>query len=86
MSFTKMQARGQITIPRDVRKKLQLRPGDVLSLFVTGPETVEMRILPRRSFADLREQYRIDATAHEIDEFLRKGEWQAEARKDVFGQ
>ena len=37
MEVGKVQARGQITLPRAVRKAADIKPGDLIAMKVTGP-------------------------------------------------
>jgi len=45
MSEARMTSKGQITVPRDVRLKLNLKPGDRVLFIVEDDGTVRMRAL-----------------------------------------
>ena len=48
----KMQARGQVTIPRAIRKAAGVNPGDTVTLAATGAGKVELTVLDtKRSLA-----------------------------------
>jgi antitoxin PrlF len=52
MSEAKMTSKGQITVPKDVRQKLGLKPGDRVRFIVEGDGRV--RILPaKRDISEL---------------------------------
>ena len=38
MTYARLTSKGQVTIPKEVRAKLHLKPGDVLSYEVRGEE------------------------------------------------
>jgi AbrB family looped-hinge helix DNA binding protein len=78
----KVLARGQVTLPSVVRREAGVRPGDLVTVRVTGPGTLEVRVLRGLTPHELFERYRIEG---EIDEAVDREAWQAEAAKDVFG-
>lgn len=60
MGIGRIQPRGQITLPRDVRRAAHIEPGDTVSIRVLEPGKVEIRVLPRLKLAEALERYRID--------------------------
>jgi AbrB family looped-hinge helix DNA binding protein len=60
MELTKIQARGQITLPRAIRKAADFKPGDVVGIKVTGPGRVEIHVVSRLTLAETFEKYRIE--------------------------
>ena len=80
MPLGKVLARGRITVPRTIRNAAGLKPGDVVSFRVTGPDTVELTILPRLRLAEALERYRI---AGVIDEAEARAQWQAQAAMEA---
>lgn len=38
MTYARLTSKGQVTVPKEVRTRLQLQPGDVLSYEVEGDE------------------------------------------------
>lgn len=55
-----LQPRGQITLPKGVREAVQFKPGDRVQISVTGAGTIEMRVIPRMSLAEMLQRYRSD--------------------------
>ena len=81
LGLGKVLARGQVTLPRDVRRAADIRPGDTVSFRVNNG-VVEIRPLPRLRLEDTFEMYRIEgpidiaamreeAEAAEADEVIR---------------
>ena len=60
MALAKVQARGQVTLPRAIRREAGIRPGDTVFVTATGPNTVELRVLPRMTLAEALERYQIE--------------------------
>lgn len=82
MQIGKILARGQVTLPRDVRRAAGLRPGDIVAFEVTAPGHVELRALPHIRLAEALDRYRIDSP---IDDAQDREQWQADAAKDLLG-
>jgi AbrB family looped-hinge helix DNA binding protein len=80
MALGKVLARGQVTLPRDVRRAADLKPGDRVTFRVTKEGTVEIRPLPRLRLKDLLERYKIEEP---IDMAAAREEWQAQAAQEV---
>ena len=83
MSLSKVLTRGQITLPKDVRKAAGIEPGDTVFVHVTGPGKVELSVLPRLTLAELWERYKIEGP---IDWAKDSEHWEAEAAKDVISE
>ena len=77
-----MLARGQVTLPRQVRRAAGLEPGDVVSFQVTEDGAVEIRALPRLRLSEALERYRI---AGPVADAADRARWQARAAEDVLG-
>lgn len=80
---TLVGVRRQITMPEDVSKAVGLEPGKAVRVRQTGPDTLEIKVLPRLTFEEWLERYRVDepvdikklfaeAEQAEADEYLRK--------------
>jgi AbrB family looped-hinge helix DNA binding protein len=54
MAKTRVSARGQITIPKEVRKDLGLRPGDEIEFVKQNGNTVLRKRMPESPFAKWR--------------------------------
>jgi len=83
MAFSKVLARGQVTIPREVRRSAGIKPGDLVTFTVTEPGKVELNVLPRMTLAETLEKYHIDEPIDDWDKVTE--EWQEIAARDVFG-
>lgn len=83
VALSKLLPRGQVTLPRAIRREAGFEPGDTLTLRVTGTGTVEVRALPRLTLAEALEQYRIEGP---IDEAVDRERWYDEAAKEVIGE
>lgn len=83
MTVAKVLSRGQLTLPREVRKAANLKPGDVLHVTVVGPGELRVRVLPRLGPRELRERYPIEAPIHEATD---REAWQGAAAEDTLGE
>jgi AbrB family looped-hinge helix DNA binding protein len=82
MAISRVLSRGQVTLPSDVRRKAEIKPGDVVNIEVIGKGEVRFRVLPKLSPRELRELYPIDV---EIDEARDRLEWEKAAAEDALG-
>jgi AbrB family looped-hinge helix DNA binding protein len=80
LSLGKVLARGQVTLPREIRRAADLRPGDKVTFRVTDQRTVEIRALPRLTLDEALERYRIEEP---IDWENYRQAWQDEAVKGL---
>jgi bifunctional DNA-binding transcriptional regulator/antitoxin component of YhaV-PrlF toxin-antitoxin module len=83
VALGKVLGRGQITLPRDVRRAAKIQPGDTVSIQAVGPGKVEVRVLSRLTLKDLLELYPIEGP---IDLAADREKWEAEAAKEVLGR
>ena len=83
MELGKVQARGQITLPRAIRRAADIKPGDLIGMKVTGPGRVELHLVSRMTFTEAFERYRIEGP---IDEAADREAWQDIAARDVIGE
>ena len=61
MGLGRVQARGQVTIPAEVRGALRIRPGDVLLFEATGPDEGRFRVVrTTRSLDEYFDRWRVD--------------------------
>ena len=80
MALIKVQSRGQITIPRSIRQRAGVQPGDTVTLTVAGPGTVEMKVLRRMSLAETFERWQIEGP---INWAADREQWEAEAADEL---
>jgi len=83
MPVARVLSRGQVRLPREVRRKAGIKPGDVLSIEVLGPGLLQFSALPVVSPRELRERYPIEGPVRE--EADRAGRQEA-AVGDVLGK
>lgn len=80
MTVARVLGRGQVTLPRQIRRMAGINPGDTVNVEVVGPGRLQFTLLPKVSPRDLRQRYPIDAP---IDEPRDREAWQATAVRDV---
>jgi AbrB family looped-hinge helix DNA binding protein len=80
LGLGKVLSRGQVTLPRDVRKAADLKPGDKVSFRVTEKGVVEIRPLPQLRLEDTFEMWRIEGP---IDIAAMREEAEAAAADEV---
>lgn len=70
-----MTSKGQITVPKDVRLKLNLKPGDRVLFVVEGDGTVCMHALNKdiSSLIGILPRPKRTATLEEIEEAIQRG-------------
>ena len=78
----KVLPRGQVTVPRAIRRAVGLRPWDSVMFRATTPRTVEITVLPRLQLAEALERYQIEGP---IDDAADRTTWQDAAAQDVLG-
>ena len=76
MGVSKVLARGQITLPRQVRQAAGIAPGDNILVRITGPRKLELTILPGLTLAEALNRYHIEET---IDDANDRVAWQQRA-------
>jgi antitoxin PrlF len=74
MSEARMTSKGQITVPRDVRLKLNLKPGDRVLFIVEDDGAVRMRAANKdiSSLVGILPRPKRAATLEEIDEAIQR--------------
>jgi bifunctional DNA-binding transcriptional regulator/antitoxin component of YhaV-PrlF toxin-antitoxin module len=82
VAIGKVLARGQLTLPRAIRRAARVQPGDTVLFRVTGPGTIELKVLPRLGLIEALERYRIEGP---VDLNADRAEWQSQAARDVLG-
>ncbi len=76
----KVPARGQVTVPRDSRAALAVKPGDLLSFRPVDRGKVEFTRVPRIQLVEALDRYRI---TEPVDEGCQPQEWQLTAAADA---
>ena len=49
MARTKVTSKYQVTIPRDVREKVEVRPGEVVTMEALSANEILLRVYPRKA-------------------------------------
>jgi AbrB family looped-hinge helix DNA binding protein len=49
MARTKVTAKYQVTIPREVREKVEVRPGEVVSIEALSGNEILLKVYPRKA-------------------------------------
>ena len=83
MAIARIQARGQVTLPKEVREAAGVEPGDAVIVEATGRGTVELRVVPRMTLAETFERYRIEGR---VDLAADRARWEAEAADRVLAK
>jgi AbrB family looped-hinge helix DNA binding protein len=83
MAIARVQARGQVTLPKEVRDAAGVEPGDAVIVEATGRGTVELRVVPRMTLAETFERYRIDEP---VDIAADRGRWEEAAADRVLAK
>lgn len=88
MALVRVQAKGQMTVPRPIRDEMGIKTGTELVCLQTGPDTFECRVQPKPLTVDeLLERFSspgMAPTSEEIDAMVREGIL-AEARAEYGG-
>ena len=73
MSVAKVQARGQVTVPQEIRDLCGIEPGAELLFVPTGPHVFECRVLPaQRALMDLVERFTVQDVAPDLEKLRRE--------------
>lgn len=82
MALGKVMPRGQVTLPREIRRAAGIQPGDAVTFRVSGAGKVEIKVLPRLRLAEALARYHVEGP---VDDGGDRARWQAEAAEDVLG-
>jgi AbrB family looped-hinge helix DNA binding protein len=67
MSIARVQARGQVTVPHDIREACGIEPGTDLMFVQTGPDQFECWVMPpRQSLMELLDKYTVEGVAPDL--------------------
>ena len=83
MAHGRVLARGQVTLPREIRRAARIKPGDVVTFRVIAPGEIEITALPRLSLSEALERYQILGP---IDEAADRVQWEVRAAEDVLDE
>ena len=83
MARARMTSKGQITVPKEVRERLGLEPGDALDFSFEG-DRLEVRPLRRRRLEEFRGIFRVPRTPSFSEE--RAHAWAARGQQLAEGE
>jgi AbrB family looped-hinge helix DNA binding protein len=73
MASATVQARGQITVPQEVREKCGIEPGMAVTFEALAPGRFECQVLPpQRSVRELLEKYSMDGEVSDLEQIRAK--------------
>lgn len=67
MGTAKLQPRGQITIPAEIRRTLGWKPGDSISFGTTPDGVLQLRVIKRLPVRELLQKYRVEGDAPDLE-------------------
>ncbi len=76
LALGRVQSRGQITLPRQVRQAAQIQPGDSVTIQAVGPGRIEVKVVRRLTLQDLLDRYPIDVPVNVAAD---REKWEEEA-------
>ncbi len=63
----KVQSRGQITLPADIRKRVGMEPGTTVSIGIYGPNEIRIHAIKPMSIEEFKAQFPLDESAVGLD-------------------
>jgi AbrB family looped-hinge helix DNA binding protein len=82
IAIRRVLSRGQVTLPKDIRRRATIKPGDIVHIEAIGKGEVRIVALPNVSPRGLRDLYPIEA---EIDEARDRPVWDESAAAAALG-
>ena len=77
-TIAKVQARGQVTVPQEIREAYGIEPGSELLFLRAGKDHFECRVLPKpRSLIEFIKQHKIDGPPIDVEQLLKEAEEEA---------
>ena len=83
MATGRVQQRGQVTLPKEVRMLAGIGPGDLLDFRVVGPHQVTFEVIPVKPLEYFWERFQSDEPYD--DDAIREA-WQREAAEHVIDE
>lgn len=83
MTVSRVQSRGQITLPKAVRDEAQIKPGDIVHFRVLGPSRVEVETISVKPLSYFVERYR---SSEPYDDDAIREAWHEDAARDVIAE
>jgi AbrB family looped-hinge helix DNA binding protein len=83
MAIAKVLARGQITIPREVRDKVKLEPGDLVRIEPIGEHQFLVEVIPTLTLEEILEKFHSDEP---VDWERLRAEGEEDAAKEMIAR
>jgi AbrB family looped-hinge helix DNA binding protein len=83
VALTKVLARGQITIPREVREKVHLGPGDLVRIETIGLNRFVVEVIPTLTLAEILVRFHSDEP---VDMIRLREEGENDAAREVIAK
>lgn len=80
LAVVRVQSRGQVTLPSEVRRIARVNAGDFVKIEVLGSGRLELTVLPKLSPRELRSRYPVEAPIREAED---RAAWEAAAAETV---
>ena len=83
MATGRVQQRGQVTLPKEIRDLAAIDPGDLLDFEVIGPQKVVFEVVPVKPLEYFWEKFKSDEP---YDDDAIRDEWQAIAATRILDE
>lgn len=80
MAIAKVLARGQITIPREIREKVHVEPGDLVRIEALGLNRFVVEVIPTLTLEEILERFHSDEP---VDMERLRAEGEEDAAREV---
>jgi AbrB family looped-hinge helix DNA binding protein len=70
----RIQERGQVTLPKQIRERAGMKPGDKVFFHYVGPGRIEICTYPRMTMSEMIERYQVDEPLGDLEAILREEE------------
>jgi AbrB family looped-hinge helix DNA binding protein len=78
-----VQSRGQVTLPKSIRDRANIAPGDLVEFQVVGPHKVMIEVIPVKPLQYFWDKFATDDT---YDDDANRAAWQVEAAAETMDE
>jgi AbrB family looped-hinge helix DNA binding protein len=71
---TRIQERGQVTLPKQLRERAGMKPGDKVFFHYVGPGRIEVCAYPSMTMDEMIERFKIDEPIDDLEAVIREEE------------